>query len=101
MKFLKPVSFFIILTMTGLLLTACKNETSYIHDQRGKAIPVTNSGSDTYIFKLSGIQIDDEESVTEVLEESVPEVPETTEEPLDTPELPEEDPIVGPKTGEP
>ena len=109
MNFHKSISLFLILTMSVFLLTACKNETSYIHDQRGKSISVTSSDSDTYTFKLSGVQIQ-EESATEASEEILSSEPETPlEEPLpETIEtgteaaIPMEEPAaIGPKTGEP
>ncbi len=45
-----------IFVMTGFLLTACGNNTSYITDQTGKEIPVTSTDSDTYTFKLPSDQ---------------------------------------------
>ena len=103
MKLHKPISYLFILIMAGFLLTACGNETSYINDQRGKSIPVTASGSNTYTFKLSAEQIEKPEiTPVEVLEETTPEEPEEpTAEPKEPAAEPEEPAAVGPKTGEP
>ena len=103
MKFYIPISLLIILTMTVFLLTACGNSTSYINDQRGKAISVTASDSDTYTFKLSGVPMEEApEPVIEVVEETVPEEPQTPEKPIEAPVIPKEEPAAtGPKTGEP
>lgn len=111
MKLQKSISLLLLFTMTVFLLTACKTETSYIHDQQGKSIPITNSDSDTYTFKLSAQQIEDlEEPSVEVLEETISEEVETLSEELPPeeaqlttePEIPSQQPAsVGPKTGEP
>lgn len=109
MKFQKTIFFFIILIMTSFLLTACTNETSYIHDQRGKSISVTNSDSDTYTFKLSASQVEEiEEPSVEVFEESIskkedtPSVEASEETTPEETEITVEEPAtIGPKTGEP
>lgn len=100
MKFPKLISFLTILIISGFVLTACKNETAYIHDQRGKSIPVSTTNSDTYTFKLPAAQ------KIETPSEELPEEPETSTESeavSETPEIiPEEEPVTtGPKTGEP
>lgn len=105
MNFNKFISFLTILIMSGFVLTACKNETAYIHDQRGKSIPVSTTDSDTYTFKLPTATKIETPSV-EFPEETIPEEPEVpteSKEPIAEPEIiPEEPPVtIGPKTGEP
>ena len=98
MNFHKFISFLTILMMSGFVLTACKNETAYIHDQRGKFIPVSTTDSDTYTFKLPTATKIETPSV-EFPEETVPEESDTVPEPEI---IPEEKPVTtGPKTGEP
>lgn len=100
MKINKLLLFTFIFVLSGFLLTACGNDTSYISDQTGKEIPVTSSDSDTYTFKLPAVE-------TEVIEAPSVEIPEETEpttvesEPVEE-DVPEE-PLAteGPKTGEP
>lgn len=102
MKFSKFISFLTILTIFGFVLTACKKETAYIHDQRGKSISVTTTDSDTYTFKLPAAQ-KIETPHNESIEETISEESEPTTEIATEPEtFPEEEPVsVGPKTGEP
>ena len=103
----KPISFLIILTMTGFLLAACGNNTSYISDQRGKSIAVTSSDSDTFTFKLSTEQIEELETPSvEISDETTPEEAEPTTTTVESESLEEEVPeeplaTEGPKTGEP
>lgn len=98
MKFKKLLLITLTFVLTGFLLTACGNNTSYISDQTGKEIPVTSSDSDTYTFKLPASQVEAVETpevtpsenpepvIVEPAEEEIPEEPLATE---------------GPKTGEP
>ena len=98
MKFKKLLLITLTFVLTGFLLAACGNNTSYISDQTGKEIPVTSSDSDTYTFKLPASQVEavDTPEVT-IPEETKPVAVEPVEE-----DIPEE-PLAteGPKTGEP
>lgn len=96
----------ITLIMTGFLLTACGNNTSYISDQTGKEIPVTSSDSDTYTFKLPAEQKIEETPSVDIQEETIPEETESTTTIVESESLEEEVPeeplaTEGPKTGEP
>ena len=98
MKFNKLLLFILISILSGFLLTACGNATSYISDQTGKTIPVTSSDSDTYTFKLPAIEPEEMEmpAVSKEPETDIEE-PELSEEPISEEPLADE----GPKTGEP
>ena len=93
--------------MAGFLLTACKNETSYINDQHGKSIPVTASDSGTYTFKLPTEQMGKIETPSvEISEETIPEETEPAATAVESEAFEEtvaEEPLAtkGPKTGEP
>ena len=107
MKFHKLISFLTILIMAGFLLTACKNETSYINDQHGKSIPVTASDSGTYTFKLPAEQMEKIETPSvEISEETILEETEPATTTVESESMKEEVPkeplaTEGPKTGEP
>lgn len=103
MKFNKLILIALISIFLCFLLTACRNDTSYINDQTGKVIPVTTSDSDTYTFKLPASQIEESEppSSDDVATTEIAEETEIADNAVETEISEENTDSKGPKTGEP